>query len=718
MLLLGEAEDDADAMEKDLFGDEDLTTAKADADEVVEVLEPVRERGPQSYSSAPSSSRTAEGDVAEDDGVVAVGAVATSSTTSSASGSANQKRPLPEQISDSEYEREQERRKKVTRSGVEDNAAGVIVLDDDDDAEVEAKDPTEHMEDGKQEGEDVAGEEDALVEEEIRDPERGKSVFDIIEEEEAQKKAAKKKRPKAKAAKPKKEPKPKKETKKKEPKRPPKPKKEAVKRPEAKVPNLKFDLSLMKTWTWDMFRTFAVLSGCDYTVHVHVKGLAIGTAAKLVHCFKERALDVVVKKFPLPCAPKAFVEALHLALSVFRHHIVFDKKRGDLLHFSEALRRCRRLGIESADPEVIQSLPGCSDRTRACGDLRKLDLRRMPALCAGELRPKTMEPRPKDPLNQAEKKMLKYLRERKNKNMRMHMKHVANAAEAKGKEEVVLEHQGPVPEEHVFSFTPPGGIMRPAEPRNDTSFGAIHTGFSTPTKHSPSLTFQDELAAMRAWYAEGQKIEQQVQEERDFIQENAADLLQVPPLVGDVLELNKENLLPKENKTTSTSAVSSSSSTTLHCGNGAIKLSSTTTSVNKSGARGAVTSTTATTNNTTMTLRANSRSLYIPEPQPTTATENVGATSLASATVRQNPFRRRGAGPRQAPTTGGTSSSMLMNTASSTTGAAPGSSSTGQARVDAFLGQLRDPKKYDEEKHNPGLDKFHKKKNPLGGMFF
>ena len=100
----------------------------------------------------------------------------------------------------------------------------------------------------------------------------------------------------------------------------PAPEKKPKKKLLAKVPNLKFDLALFRDWNMEMFRYMCVLAGCDYTVNTRVKGLGLGSAVKLVHCYRERALDVVVSRFDLPVPPLAYVE--NVPTPVFRKSYV------------------------------------------------------------------------------------------------------------------------------------------------------------------------------------------------------------------------------------------------------------------------------------------------------------------------------------------------------------------------------------------------------------
>ena len=58
---------------------------------------------------------------------------------------------------------------------------------------------------------------------------------------------------------------------------------------------------MMKDWTQEMFRVFCILSGCDYNPHLTVNGLGIQTAAKLVHCYRDRAVEFVCARYELPC---------------------------------------------------------------------------------------------------------------------------------------------------------------------------------------------------------------------------------------------------------------------------------------------------------------------------------------------------------------------------------------------------------------------------------
>mmetsp|Transcript_7426 Transcript_7426/g.17939 ORF Transcript_7426/g.17939 Transcript_7426/m.17939 type:complete len:1164 (-) Transcript_7426:24-3515(-) len=387
------------------------------------------------------------------------------------------------------------------------------------------------------------------------------------------------------------------------------PKKPMKKKPPQKVPNLKFDIAFFKEWTPEQFRVFCVLSGCDYNGHLHVQKLAIGTAAKLVHCFKERTLDAVLKKFDLPCTPLEYVQNFHLSLSVFRHHVVYDAKKGDVLFFSEALKRVKRLQIQSVDPAMCETLCGCPLREKAVGDVNGMmiasgaggkssrgsgggvsscnlnDLglggmhhvkqnQRIPRnkndfvrVCRGELRPKTFEERPKDPLSRAEKEMLKRLRTRrmadlrrdaelKKRNGAVGMENFASdfgepAAEnalrgavgAGGKFSPVSINFGTASstsrhrQSHRF-VTPPSGfagadlpdLKRPrVAPEYERSLDPSLMSFKEQVRHEEEQWAMQQRREDREW-------EKQQQEEREFMREHLTEVgMAVPPTVNAVI---------------------------------------------------------------------------------------------------------------------------------------------------------------------------------------
>ncbi|CAD7961927.1 unnamed protein product [Amoebophrya sp. A120] len=424
-------------------------------------------------------------------------------------------------------------------------------------SEVEKNDDQEviELEDSDEEGGDqvAPAQDDTLVNAEQQDNPPSSalntttsSVFDLINAEEDAKKGKKGRGKKKKEPKPKKEPKQpncksgkknsvvvKKDNDKELPPKQQKPsKKPKVINP---VPNLKFDIALLKYWSPEMFRIFAVLCGCDYNPHLHVAKLAIATAAKLVHCYKERTLDAVVKKFTLPCEPLDYVRNFHLSLSVFRHHIVYDTKKGEVLFFSDALKRIKRLQIAQTDPDMLLELTACT-KERACGTLEKIAPDVMPKLCRGEVRPKDFTARPKDPLNPKERQMLKFARERRQKDLmrdareERHRQAMAGATDSgqavAGMNNVALPPGIP----NQFAYTPPGqrGIDAPAEyltpPAGRSQFqDPVHLTFDNDNQtqidlQKHTLNEMDRLREQRKRDREEQRREQ---EEMEFIMDHA-----------------------------------------------------------------------------------------------------------------------------------------------------------------------------------------------------
>lgn len=64
-----------------------------------------------------------------------------------------------------------------------------------------------------------------------------------------------------------------------------------------------------------MFRTMCILSGCDYNSHLRVKGLGIQSAAKIVHVFRDLAIDRVLQLFPLPCSHKDYLKNFQVIMT-------------------------------------------------------------------------------------------------------------------------------------------------------------------------------------------------------------------------------------------------------------------------------------------------------------------------------------------------------------------------------------------------------------------
>lgn len=114
---------------------------------------------------------------------------------------------------------------------------------------------------------------------------------------------------------------------------------------EAAAPKKDVNLSMLDSWSPEVFSEFCVLCGSDYNSKeqdVHIKGLGIKTAFKNLCNFGSvgKMVDWMHRdkkwREKLPCTVPEYMARFRSIVAVFWHHIVFDPKRGQCVSIAEA----------------------------------------------------------------------------------------------------------------------------------------------------------------------------------------------------------------------------------------------------------------------------------------------------------------------------------------------------------------------------------------------